>query len=152
MKQIKSVTLLFLAAALMVACGGAPATSAPAAGKPAAAKPTPQPQAGSKKIDSQAQWDKISGDVAKAVGFVNYSYEAYELPADTKWADTLAYYDGQAANAGWGSTHGQVGDLDGGHFGVWKVTDGSSTAFFVLFQINSTDGKTPTYTLALLGN
>lgn len=153
MKQLKLVTLLLLVMALVVACGGSPATSAPAVAGKAAAKPAAQPGSKPAPAEKKADWDKIAADVSKAVGFTKYEYDAWELPAETKWADTLAYYDGVAASNGWGATHGQVADIDGGHYGVWKVADASgATAFLVIFQINSADGKVPTYTLAIIGN
>ena len=100
------------------------------------------------KLQHQTQWDTIANSVAKLVGFTTFSYDLYKLPANTTWADTLAYYDTQAAAAGWGATHTQVGEIPDGHFAIWKMITGGTTSNFVVAQMDTTEGS---FTLNLLG-
>ena len=134
----------------MVACGGS-APAAPAASNAAAPKvavPKPAPKPGSSPVAHNADFDKDVADVAKAVGFTNYVYEAYSLPGNTKWEDTLAYYDGEMQKAGW-QGHGVVQDIDGGKMGAF-VNQQTKTGL-VIFFLASPDGTKPAFDLAIFG-
>jgi len=155
MKRIAVLVTLILAITLtVVACGGAPAapasaTTAPSGAKPAApvvAKPAPKP--GSTPAAHNADFDKDVADVAKAVGFTKYEYEAFSLTAATKWDDVFSYYDGEMVKAGW-QGHGSVSDIDGGKMGAF-VNKETHTGL-VIFFLASPDGTKPAFSLAIFG-
>ena len=100
------------------------------------------------KVEHEAQWDAIASSVAGLVGFTTFTYDLYKLPANSAWQDTLAYYDAQAAAAGWGSFHNQTGEIPGGHFAVWKIVNGGTTSYFVVVQVDSPQGS---FTLNIFG-
>ena len=101
-------------------------------------------------LEHQAQWDAIALQVAQSVGFTTFDYDLYQLPANSAWEDTLAYYTTEAALAGWGDAPSQTDEMAGGHFAVWSVTaaDGA-TNYFVVAQVDAPDA---TYTLNILGS
>ncbi len=100
------------------------------------------------KVEHEAQWDSIASSVAGLVGFNTFTYDLYKLPAKSAWQDTLAYYDAQAASAGWGSIHNQTGEIPGGNFAVWNIVNGGTTSYFVVVQVDSPQGS---YTLNIMG-
>jgi len=100
------------------------------------------------KVQHQTQWDSIASSVAGLVGFSTFSYDLYKLPANSAWQDTLAYYDAQAAAAGWGATHNQTGEIPGGNFAVWNIVNGGTTSYFVVVQVDSPEGS---FTLNMFG-
>ncbi len=136
----------------LVACGG---TSAPAAANVASAAsskgavPKPAAQPNAKAVAKNANWDKIAGDAAKALGFANYVYEAWELPANSTWDDTFKYYSDQMAAAGWGG-QGTVQDFEGGKVGAFVHAD--TKTGLVVFFLASPDGTKSAYDLAIFGN
>jgi len=122
---------------------------------------TPQPTASSTlvgmtapipmgtKLQHQSQWDSTVSLVAGTIGFTNFTYDAYKLPAQTAWKDTLVYYDAQAALSGWGPTHAQINEIPGGSYAVWTVTTGEATSYFVIIQMdNAQEGS---FTLNIIG-
>jgi hypothetical protein len=106
--------------------------------------PTPMGE----KVEHQAQWDSIANSVAELVGFTSLTYDLYKLPANTTWQDTLAYYDAQAAAAGWGATHNQTGEIPRGNYAVWKIDNGGTTSYFVVVQVDNPQGS---FTLNIFG-
>ena len=100
------------------------------------------------KVEHQAQWDAIASSVAELVGFSTFNYDLYKLPANTTWQDTLAYYDAQAATAGWGATHNQTGEIPSGNFAVWTIVNGGTTSYFVVVQVDNPQGS---FTLNIFG-
>jgi hypothetical protein len=114
--SIMFVLLMAIAVALSACGGSAPAPAAASAVKGAVPKPAPQPNATS--VAKNADWDKIAGDAAKALGFTNYTYEAWQLPANSTWDDTFKYYSDQMAAAGWAG-QGSVQDFEGGKVGAF---------------------------------
>jgi hypothetical protein len=99
-------------------------------------------------VQHQAQWDSIASSVAGLVGFTNFTYDLFVLPANTAWQDTLAYYDAQAAAAGWGATHNQTGVIPNGYFSVWTTVNGGKTSYFVVVQVDNPEGS---FTLNMFG-
>lgn len=101
-------------------------------------------------LEHQAQWDAIALQVAQTVGFNTFDYDLFRLPANTSWEDTLAYYETEAAVAGWGNAPSQTNEMALGHYAVWSVigSDGQ-TKYFVVAQVDAPDG---TYTLNLFGS
>ena len=59
-------------------------------------KPTPL----GGKLVHQAQWDALALQVVESVGFSTFEYDLYQLPVNTAWEDTLAYYTTEAAAVG----------------------------------------------------
>jgi len=108
--------------------------------------PTPMGE----QLEHQAQWDAIALQVAQAVGVNTFDYDLFQLPANTSWEDTLAYYGTEAAAAGWGDAPSQTNEMAFGHYALWSVVgaDGK-TNHFVVAQVDAPDG---TYTLNLFGN
>ena len=102
------------------------------------------------QLEHQVQWDVIAQQVVQSVGFSTFDYDLYQLPANSAWEDTLAYYTTEAAVAGWGDAPSQTDEMAGGHYAVWSVTapDGT-TNYFVVAQVDVPDG---TYTLNILGS
>jgi hypothetical protein len=100
------------------------------------------------KVQHQAQWDSIASSVAGLVGFSAFNYDLYKLPDNTAWQDTLAYYDAQAASAGWGTIHNQTGEIPGGYFAVWTIVNGGTTSYFVVVQVDNPEGS---FTLNIFG-
>jgi hypothetical protein len=99
--------------------------------------PTPMGQ----KIESQTQWDVVALEAAQAAGFSTFESEIYELPDNTSWESTLAYYQAQAAAAGWGDAPTQTNEIAGGHSAVWSVTMDGTTHYFVVAQLDSAEGS-----------
>ncbi|MEP7133866.1 MAG: hypothetical protein ABI904_02930 [Chloroflexota bacterium] len=116
------------------------ASSTPGSGMPV----TPM---GNKAVH-EAAWDLVANDVAKSVGFTTFSYDLYRLPANSAWLDTLAYYDAQAAAAGWGTMHSQASDIPSGHFAVWKLVTNGVANYLVVVQLDTLQGS---YTLNIYG-
>ena len=109
-------------------------------------KPTPMGD----PLEHQAQWDAIAVQVAQSVGFSTFDYDIFQLPANTAWDATLAYYETEAAAAGWGDAPSQTDEMAVGHFAVWSVTGADGTTkYFVVAQVDAPDG---TYTLNLFGS
>ncbi len=101
------------------------------------------------EIEHQSQWDNTISLVAGTIGFTNFTYDAYKLPAQTAWKDTLVYYDAQAALSGWGATHTQTNEIPGGSYAVWTITTGEATSYFVVIQMdNAQEGS---FTLNIIG-
>lgn len=100
------------------------------------------------KAVHEAAWDLVANDVAQSVGFTAFTYDLYKLPANSAWLDTLAYYDAQAAAAGWGTTHSQASDIPSGHFAVWKLITNGASDYFVVVQMDTPQGS---YTLNIYG-
>ena len=110
-------------------------------------KPTPMGD----QLEHQAQWDVIANQVVQSVGFSTFKYDLFQLPANTSWEDTLAYYTTQAAAAGWGDAPSQMNELAVGHYAVWSVTGSDGTTnYFVVAQADAAAGTT--YTLNIFGN
>ena len=101
-------------------------------------------------LEHQAQWDAIARQVAQSVGFTTFDYDLYQLPVNSVWEDTLAYYTTEAALAGWGDAPSQTDEMSGGHFAVWSVTAADGTTnYFVVAQVDAPDAS---YTLNILGS
>jgi len=102
------------------------------------------------QLEHQAQWDLIAQQVVQSVGLSTFDYDLYQLPANSAWDDTLAYYQTEAAAAGWGDAPSQTDEMAGGHYAVWSVTgsDGTTKSFIVA-QVDAPDGI---FTLNILGN
>jgi hypothetical protein len=109
-------------------------------------KPTPMGDL----LGHQAQWDALALQVAQTVGFSTFDYDLFQLPANTSWEDTLAYYETEAAAAGWGDAPSQTNEMSIGHLAVWSATgaDGK-TKYFVVAQVDAPNG---TYNLNLFGS
>jgi hypothetical protein len=102
------------------------------------------------QVDHQTQWDAFAAQVVQSVGFTTFNYDLYQLPADSSWDDTLAYYTTEAATAGWGTAPRSTDEMTGGHYAVWSVTgpDGT-TNYFVVAQAEANDN---TLTLNIIGS
>lgn len=131
---------------------GAEATVVPATAVPtdAAMEDMSKPAPMGDNLKHEAKWDALALQVVQSVGFSTFVYDLYQLPANTTWDDTLAYYKTQAATAGWGNAPSQTNEIAGGHYAVWSM-DGSNglTNYFIVAQIDSADG---TYTLNIFGS
>jgi hypothetical protein len=111
----------------------------------------PKPSPMGDNLKHQTQWDVIALQVVQAVGFSTFNYDLYQLPANTAWEDTLAYYKTQAAAAGWGDAPSQTNEMAGGHYAVWNVTNADGTTnYYVIAQIDTSDGGP--YTLNIFGS
>lgn len=136
---------------------GVPVTGAEATVVPATAMPTDdmmgnmtKPSPMGDNLKHQTQWDAIALQVVQSVGFSTFAYDLYQLPANTAWDDTLAYYTTQAAAAGWGDAPSQTDETAGGHYAVWSVTDSNGlTSYFIVAQIDTSDGV---YSLNIFGS
>jgi hypothetical protein len=93
------------------------------------------------KLESQAQWDIVALQMAQAAGFSTFESELYQLPDNTSWDSTLAYYQAQATAAGWGDAPAQTNQIAGGHSAVWSVTIDGTTHYFVVAQLDSAEGS-----------
>lgn len=102
------------------------------------------------QLEHQMQWDAAALQVAQSVGLGTFNYDVFQLPADSAWEETLAYYTTQAASAGWGDAASQTSEMANGHYAVWSVTgtDGTTNTFIVA-QLDTPDGP---YTLNIFGN
>jgi hypothetical protein len=108
-------------------------------------KPTPM----GTQVDHQTQWDSIAAQVTQKVGFSNFNYDLYQLPANTSWDDTLAYYTTEAAAAGWGDAPSQTSEMAGEHYAVWSVTGSDGTMnYFIVARGEANDN---TLTLNIFG-
>jgi hypothetical protein len=109
-------------------------------------KPTPM----GNPLEHQPQWEAIALQIVQSVGIGMFNYDVYQLPADTAWEDTLAYYKTEAATAGWGSSPSPTQSLANGHYVVWSVTSSDGTTnIFIIAQLDTPDGS---YTLNMFGN
>ncbi|MBC7875864.1 MAG: hypothetical protein H7Y59_01725 [Anaerolineales bacterium] len=108
-------------------------------------KPTPMGD----QLEHQPQWDAVALLVTQSVGISTFDYDLYQLPADASWEDTLAYYQTQAADTGWGNAPSQTDEMSAGHYAVWSAAgpDGK-TNYFVVAQVDAPDG---TFTLNIAG-
>jgi len=88
-------------------------------------------------LPHEPELDKTANEVAVLVGFTDFTYEIYKLPANTAWLDTLKYYDTQAAISGWGASHTQTSELAGGHYAAWTVVNGETTSYYALVQMDN---------------
>jgi|SRR5687767_1177460 hypothetical protein len=114
---------------------------------PSSGVQTPAPMG--QKLESQAQWDVVALELAQAAGFTTVESELYQLPSNTSWDSTLAYYQAQAAAAGWGDAPAQTNEIAGGHSAVWNVTIDGTTHYFVVAQLDSAEGS---FTVNLFGH
>ena len=102
------------------------------------------------QLEHQMQWDLIAQQVVQSVGLNTFDYDLYQLPADSAWDDTLAYYQTEAAAAGWGNAPSQTNEMAGGHYAVWTMTGSDGTTnYFIVAQVDSPEGI---YTLNITGN
>jgi hypothetical protein len=109
------------------------------------AKPTPMGTI----VEHQTQWDAFANQVVEAVGFSNFNYDLYQLPAQTSWEDILAYYTTAAAAAGWGDAPVQTSEMAGEHYAVWNMTGSDGTTnYFIVARGESNDN---TLTLNIFG-
>lgn len=109
-------------------------------------KPTPMGE----NLKHQTQLDASALQVVQLVGFSTFNYDAYQLPANTAWEDTLAYYKTEAAAAGWGDAPSQTNEMAGGHYAVWTVTNPNGTTnYYIVTQLNTSEGI---YTLNIFGS
>jgi len=124
-----------------------PATSQPT--EPAMgnlSRPTPM----GNPLKHQMQWDAIALQVTQSVGISTFNYDVFQLPANTAWEDTLAYYKTRAAADSWGDAPSQTNEMAGGHYAVWSVTGSDGTMnYFIVAQVDNPDGP---YTLNIFGN
>jgi hypothetical protein len=143
-----------MAAALVavVPVTGARATAAPTTTHPIdpnmgkLSQPTPM----GTLVDHQTQWDAFAAQIVKAVGLNNFTYELYQLPAQTSWEDILAYYTTEAATAGWGDAPSETNEMSGGNYAVWSVTGSDGTVhYFIVARGDATDN---TLTLNIFGS
>lgn len=119
---------------------GETATTTPEANaSPSTGMQTPAPMG--QKLQSQAQWDIVALQMAQAAGFSTFESELYQLPNNTTWESTLAYYQAQAAAAGWGDAPIQTNAIAGGNSAVWSVTTDGTTHYFVVAQLDSAEGS-----------
>jgi hypothetical protein len=133
------------------ASSSASSSATSSASSSATSKTTPKPaaQPNAKAATKTTDWDKVTAEVAKLLGFSNYVYEAWELPASTTWNDTFKYYSDQLASAGW-SGQGVTQEFTGGTLGVF--VDTTTKTGIVIFFIASPDNAKPAYALAIFGN
>lgn len=118
-------------------------TTTPALGD--MSKPTPLGD----KLVHQAQWDALALEVAESVGLSTFDYDLYQLPANTAWEDTLAYYTTKSAAAGWGDAPSQTNEMTFGHYAVWTVTGADGTTNYLV--VAQTDTSRGSYTLNIFG-
>lgn len=90
-------------------------------------------------VPHSADTDKLVNELTSLMGLPASTYEVYQLPDSTPWEDTLAYYDTQAAAAGWGDTHKRVGEFFGGNYAFWTTGTGTTAQYFVVLQVDNTD-------------
>jgi hypothetical protein len=114
---------------------------------PATTVQTPAPMG--QKLESEAQWEAVALELAQAAGFTTVESELYQLPSNTSWDSTLAYYQAQAAAAGWGDAPAQTNEIAGGHSAIWNVTIDGTTHYFVVAQLDSAEGS---FTVNLFGH
>jgi len=101
-------------------------------------------------LKHQKQWDAIALQVVQAVGFSTFTYDLYQLPANTTWDSTLAYYKTVATAAGWGDAPSQTNEIAGGHYAVWTATGSNGpTNYFIVAQMDTSDGA---FTLNISGS
>jgi hypothetical protein len=102
------------------------------------------------QVDHQTQWDAIAAQVTQTVGFSTFNYDLYQLPANTSWDDTLAYYKTEAAAAGWGDAPSSTNEMAGEHYAVWSVTGSDGTTnYFIVARAEAND---TTLTLNIFGS
>lgn len=114
-------------------------------GAPTVAKPAPPKDA---KPLTGADWDKLATDTAKAIGFTDSTYEAWELPAATTWESVFQAYADQIAAIGI-KDKGTIKEFTGGKLAVWVNND--VTGAVVVYFIASSDSTKSAYILALAG-
>ena len=111
---------------------------------------TSKPAALGDQLEHQPQWDLIAQQVVQSVGLNTFDYDLYQLPTNSAWDDTLAYYETEAAAAGWGDAPSQTNEMAGGHYAVWSVTGPHGTTnYFIVAQVDTPNG---TFTLNIIGN
>jgi FIMAH domain-containing protein len=102
------------------------------------------------QLEHQAQWDLIAQQVVQSVGLNTFDYDLYQLPANSAWDDTLAYYETEAAAAGWGDAPSQTNEMANGHYAAWSKTGSDGTTnYFIVAQVDTPEG---TFTLNIIGN
>ena len=102
------------------------------------------------QLEHQAQWDLIAQQVVQSVGLNTFDYDLYQLPANSAWDDTLAYYETEAAAAGWGDAPSQTNEMANGHYAAWSATGSDGTTnYFIVAQVDTPEG---TFTLNIIGN
>ncbi len=101
------------------------------------------------QLEHDGQWDEVALMISQPIGISTFDYDLYQLPTNTSWDDTLAYYTTEAAAAGWGDAPTQTNKISGGNYAVWSVpgTDGMKN-YFVVAQVDTPDG---TYTVNING-
>lgn len=101
------------------------------------------------QLEHQVQWDAVAREVAESAGVSTFSYELFQLPVNSSWEETLAYYQTQAAEAGWGDGPRQTNEMAGGHYAVWSVTGSDGVVrYFIVAQADAPDG---TFTVNIFG-
>jgi hypothetical protein len=149
LKTLVRVSLVLMVAALVLFAFVAPSFAqgpTPTPSKIGVPKPAAPKEA--KSVAGTADWDKMAADLAKGIGFTNFVYEAWELPAKSTWDETFKYYNDQLKATGW-TGDGITKDFTGGKVGVWLNTDGK-TGLVIIF-LTSPDGTKPAYDLAVFG-
>ena len=110
--------------------------------------PKPSPMGENLKHDTLM--DASALQVVQSVGFSTFNYDAYQLPANSAWEDTLAYYKTEAAAAGWGDAPSEMNEMAGGHYAVWSVTNSDGTTnYYIVTQMDTSEGA---YTLNIFGS
>ena len=109
----------------------------------------PKPVHMGNKLIHQAQWDALALQIVQSVGFTTFDYDLYQLPVNTTWEDTVAFYTTEAATAGWGDAPSQTNEMEFGNYAVWNVTRSDGTTnYFIVAQVDTADGS---YTLNIFG-
>lgn len=116
--------------------------------QPSTDVPKPVAPTTAKSLTGTPEWNQTAQALAKTEGFQNSSYEAFELPATTKWDDVFKAYDDQMVQLGW-TGEGVEFDYYDHQVGAW-VDPISNTGLLVLFMA-SPDGTKPAHALVIVG-
>lgn len=116
--------------------------------QPSTDVPKPAAPSTAKSVTGTPEWNQTAQALAKSEGFENSSYEAFELPATTKWEDVFKAYDDEMVQLGW-TGEGVEYDYFEQQVGAW-VDPISNTGLLVLF-IASPDGTKPAHALVIVG-
>ena len=117
-------------------------TKAAEAAQPFAAQPGAQEMSEEDKARAKA----LAEGMAKRIGLQDFHWEAWILPPDITWDDTLSYYDRQATEKGWSPDVSNVGDIEGGKFAVVGETK-TQTMLVIIWVKNEKQNRVEVLTL-----
>ncbi|MBI4319035.1 MAG: hypothetical protein HY675_11145 [Chloroflexi bacterium] len=133
----RRISMVVALALVLSTIGAAFAQAAPVEQEPAKAIPRVLPRSDMTPIDKSARADAAVAEAINYVGFANYDYEAYLVPADASFRSLFLYYDAELTNAGWSGSEFVI-DIESGK--LYALMDRASGTGLALIHATFPEG------------